>query len=292
MASWRPTGAEGPRRLAAFLVALLLATSAVAETGSSPVPGTGRIKATLSGFSDDLPGALPKRNRPYATIPVLTLPDPATATVVIYSHGTTDSERPENCNVRGNAVPPSLRALTKAGVYIWYVCFERAMRTPKDNPGAFIYARMEEVSDAVRAFVALGVKPGRIFLAGHSAGGWTSLMLGREWGDEIGGIVAYAPAFARKRTDIARFPIWRKEVMPKQAAEMIRAGHLRALVIAYERDAFDRPQELRFLTEAYPDTVTLLSYTCDAEKDHMSHIEDCALDRSTAAVREFVLGAR
>jgi hypothetical protein len=291
-ASCWPTGADR-RRLPALALALALAAGAAfGGTGSSPEPLGGRIKAAMSGFTDDLPGSEPKRNKPYATIPAMTLPDPAHATVVIYSHGTSDSDVLESCSAPGNSIPPSLRALTSQGVYIWYVCSQVALKTTKENAGEFIYLRMEEVSGAIVAFTRLGVPLDHIFLAGHSAGGWTSLMLAQEWGGRIGGIIAYAPAFARKRADITRFPFWRKEVMPRQEKAMVSAKSIRALVFAYDRDEFDRPQELKFLTDAYPDAVQLVHYSCDAEHDHMSFIKDCELDRSTEAVREFVLGSR
>lgn len=278
----------------AALVLLVLAgavpPAGAGESAASPLPFQGRIRATLSGFTDAHPDSVPKRNKPYAEVPALALADPARATVVIWSHGTTDSTMRENCSAEGNAVPPSLRALEREGVYLWFVCSEVSLRATPETAGDFVYLRMDEVAEAIHAFLDLGVRPERIFLAGHSAGGWVSLMLARDWGERIGGIIAYAPAFARPRADIRRFPWFRREHMPRQVEEMRRARVMRALVFAYERDIFDRPQELRFLAETWPRTVRMVSYSCDAEHDHGSHIRDCRLDLSTAEVRRFVLG--
>lgn len=283
--SWRSA-------VSAKALALLacLAGPAFAEGSASSATQSGTVRAVASGFTDDLPGAEPKRNRPYREVPALMLPDPATARVVIWSHGTSDSAKPENCNAAFNGVPPSLRALVAEGVHLWFECSGVSLRPSRENAGDHIYLRMGEVSAAVERFLALGVRPGNIFLAGHSTGGWVSLMLARAYGGRIGGIIAYAPAFARPRADIAKYPYWRKEVMPRQAAEIVAAPAIRALVFAYERDAFDRPQELAFLTERWPEAVRMVAYTCDAENDHASHMQDCELDRSTAEVRRFVLG--
>ncbi|RMF38861.1 MAG: alpha/beta hydrolase [Alphaproteobacteria bacterium] len=277
------------RAVASLLLALALAHGAWAETGSN-MPFQGRIKATLSGFTDDHPGSLPKRNKPYETIPDFALPDPARATVVIYSHGTSNSQEEENCSAPGNDVPPSLRALTRDGVYIWYLCSRVALRTPPQQPERYVLWRMEEVADAIEMFLAAGVRPERLFLAGHSAGGWTSLMMARDWMGRLGGIIAYAPAFAGTRADARERPEWRGEARPRMVRRMLEARRMRALVFAYEADEFNRPQELRFLTDAYPDGVRMIRYHCDDEHDHASHVWDCRLDLSTEEVRRFVLG--
>lgn len=284
----------------ALALALLLALPAQArQTGTGQadriaedaawVPFTGRIRAKLSGFTDAHPGSLPKRNAPCATIPPLTLPDPATARVVIWSHGTANSHVRENCSAEGNAVPPSLRALEAEGVFLWFVCSDVAVRTVRAPAGDYILKRMAEVSAAIEAFLALGVPARNIFLAGHSAGGMDRADAGEEWGGRIGGIIAHAPAFAGKR-DNPDHPFWRQEARPRLIAMMEEAETMRALVFASTDDAFNRPQELAFLTRRWPGGVQLIAYGCDPRNDHMSHLKDCRLKDSTAAVRTFVLG--
>jgi hypothetical protein len=34
----------------------------------------------------------------------------------------------------------------------------------------------------------------------------------------------------------------------------------------------------------------MVTYGCDRENDHVSHMSDCRLDETTAAIRAFVLG--
>lgn len=254
-----------------------------------PPHSQGRIKATMTGFTDGLPGSLPKRNKPYETIPPLSLPDPATATVVIWSHGTANSQRLEYCSSPGNALPESVRALEEAGVYIYFVCSEVAVLSRPETAGRYIHLRMAEVDRAIRDIAGLGVPENRIFLAGHSAGAWTSLMLAADWGARIGGMIAFAPAFAGPR-DNPEYPWWREEARPRLIGEMLRAETIRALVFAYEADEYNRPADLAFLTETWPGGVELVAYGCDPANDHMSHLHDCRPDETARRIRDFVLG--
>ena len=43
---------------------------------------------------------------------------------------------------------------------------------------------------------------------------------------------------------------------------MTEVKAVKALIFAYEDDAFNRPKELNFLKEKYPDSVELVGYKC------------------------------
>ncbi|MEL6233630.1 MAG: hypothetical protein AAFR46_04415 [Pseudomonadota bacterium] len=277
-------------------VAQQTGTGLVTETDPDLAPdqppiSQGKIKSTESGFTDALEGSEPKRNKPYETIPPIGLPDPASARVVIWNHGTTSSLQREACATEGNAPPPSIRALEDDGVHIYFLCSQVAVRARMQDLGRYIYLRMEEVDATIRALTALGVPADQIYLAGHSAGGWTALMMAKEWGGRIGGIIAFAPAFAGRR-DREDTREWLTEAQPRLIDDMKTAERMRALVYAYTDDAFNRPQELAFLTERWPDGVALIAYGCDPEADHGSHMNDCQAERTRAQIRRFVLGQR
>lgn len=95
-----------------------------------------------------------------------------------------------------------------------------------------------------------------------------------EHGDRFNGAIAFAPSFAGPRDEIDVYPRWRREARPRQIAHMKTAGRLDALVFAYERDRFNRPEELRFLTETWPDSVQLIGYDCNGG-GHLTHLRDC-----------------
>ena len=52
---------------------------------------------------------------------------------------------------------------------------------------------------------------------------------------------------------------------------------VRGLVFAYDNDPFNRTTEVQFLTDRYPDSVEIISSTCNMSfplTGHMTHIKD------------------
>ncbi|ANK81205.1 MAG: hypothetical protein TEF_10665 [Rhizobiales bacterium NRL2] len=198
---------------------------------------------------------------------------PGSAIVVIYNHGTERPQRREDCDAFHNSVPPSLRGLRMQRLHVYRLCSETL--EDRDRPtGNYIYQRVDEIAEAIAQLNALGVTAERIFVAGHSAGGWSSLMAAIEHGDSFNGAIAFAPSFAGPRDEINVYPRWRQEARPRQIAHMKTAERMDALVFAYEGDQFNRPQELRFLTETWPDSVQLVGYDCNGP-GHLTHLRDC-----------------
>src|SRR5690606_41086873 len=60
-------------------------------------------------------------------------------------------------------------------------------------------------------------------LAGHSAGGWSALMATLEYGDQFNGVIAFAPAFAGRRSEVLRYPRWRRKIRPQQIEHLLQA---------------------------------------------------------------------
>ena len=65
---------------------------------------------------------------------------------------------------------------------------------------------------------------------------------------------------------------------------MIKANTIKALVFAYEDDEFNRSQELKFLTEKYPNSVKLVSYKCG--NGHYTLHNDCKLSKTKKQIGE------
>jgi hypothetical protein len=106
------------------------------------------------------------------------------------------------------------------------------------------------------------------------------------------GVIAYAPAFAGRRDESNIYPWWRKTVRPKQIKEILSAPEMDALVFAYENDAYNRPQDLQFLSDHYPLTPTggvdFVAYGCKKYFAHLTFLNDCRLKDTTMRVRRFV----
>lgn len=240
-----------------------------------------------SGFLEGDHGAEPIQHEYSLWRPSIQISDPKDVTVIVYTHGTQSSLRKEDCDNLGNQVPPSLLALHGDQVLIYYHCSTATDRFfSQSTAGNWIYERADELSDIVDELHDAGVPAKNIFLAGHSAGGWSALMSTREFGDKFNGVIAFAPAFAGRRSEVIRYPRWRREIRPRQIAYMLQAERIHALVLAYSDDPFNRPEDLEFLTESYPESLKLIGYRCGV--GHMTHIRDCKLEQTTEAIKQFI----
>jgi len=220
--------------------------------------------------------------------PRYAIPNAGKRIVVIYNHGTSRPQVRENCTAYFNRVPDTLLALRKDSILIFRLCSAATEPRARSGVGTYIYGRMAEVEATIRQLRRAGVKSRHIFVAGHSAGGWTALMLKAKKPALFNAAIAFAPAFAGPRSEEAKYPWWRREARPKQIAEMTRSKAMRALVFAYEDDPFNRPSDLAFLTAAYPKSVTLVPYGCAARRKHLIHHYDCRATDTTKRLLTYI----
>lgn len=241
-----------------------------------------------SGFLTDRADVTPKAVKVVQNEPRYRVPDSANAIVIIYNHGTKRPQVRENCAAYFNRVPDTLLALRNKRTFIFRRCSTATEPASRTNVGGYIYARMAEVTETINALRRAGVKSRHIFVAGHSAGGWTALMLKAAKPALFNGVIAFAPAFAGPRSEEDRFPWWRREARPRHIKEMTSAKSLPALVFAYEGDRFNRPQDLTFLTAAYPDSVKIVGYGCETARKHLILHYDCRATETTKQIAAFI----
>jgi len=212
--------------------------------------------------------------------------------VIIYNHGIQYPQQREPCYMWYNKPPDSLKAQISNKVLVYSLCSTSVESPSPTSAGKQVYLRKKEINFAIDAFLARGIKPKHIFLAGHSNGAWTSLMMMRDVNKRFNGAIAYAPAFAGKRSDIVFAPWWRNIARPRQIKDMLGASRMDALVFAYERDAYNRPQDLMFLSENYPyqgnHGVSFVSYDCKNKSAHQTFRNDCYLARTKQQIGEFI----
>ena len=61
---------------------------------------------------------------------------------------------------------------------------------------------------------------------------------------------------------------------------------IQKLIFAYEDDAYNRPQELAFITEAFLDTATLIPQKCGG--GHLTHKNDCQMEQTIELMKELI----
>jgi len=172
--------------------------------------------------------------------------------LLLYAHGSRQEYLRDRCFPNSLTTPRWLRRFAGrrvAGqpVSVYAVCtpsrtgeFAHAERTGEPK----VVKRAHDLETVVARFVDAGFAPGRIFLLGHSAGGWASLLAIHDGQPPVAGAIAFAPAFAGPlRTRSAGWQ-WLRDT---QAERLAGGEHLPALVFAYRGDRFEAPAALEFL---------------------------------------------
>jgi pimeloyl-ACP methyl ester carboxylesterase len=232
--------------LAALLVLALAAAGAAAQQGISPPPAAP-------------PDSTPLQDRPgIATLPLPA--DPATAVVLIFNHGTYRPQFRHVCN-EDRDIPGLVRDL--AATHGWRVHYLCSDVTDGNEPGSYTYKRADEILAVAAAYRAKGVQARHLFLLGHSAGGWSSLMAARKDPSGFNAVVAFAPAFAGTRAEATQYPRWRGEYAPRQITYLRQAKRIDALILSYSDDSYDRPEDLAPL-ESIPGLRILAFDVCGA----------------------------
>lgn len=248
------------------------------------VPGYASADSNWTGFATASTDAQPTVGSYEGQVPPIRLRDADAATVVVYSHGTVRPQVRESCGRWFNAVPDSLLALEKSSAArIYFLC---SGATDGGVRGSYISARAREIDTTLDELIAVGVSPRNIFLAGHSAGGWTSLMMVTNAGHKFNAVIAFAPTCCGPRSERLIYPAWRREVRPSQVRKILDVERIEALVFGYDDDRFNRPEELRFLTEAFPGSVKLIGYDCG--EGHNTHLKDCRSTETTRLIRDYI----
>jgi pimeloyl-ACP methyl ester carboxylesterase len=250
------------RQLSILFALLVAASGATAQQGPAP-------PAPLQYESAKPPRAPPPGN-------------PATAVVLIFNHGTYRPQRRHQCNERKD-VPAVVRDVANAnGWTVHYLC---SVAIDDGVAGSYTYKRADEILAAVAAHRARGVPDSHIFVLGHSAGGWSSLMAARKDASGFNAVVAFAPSFAGPRYEESQYPKWRRELAPAQTAYVKQAKRIDALIFAYSDDDFDRPSELATL-ESVPGIRIVAFDAC--RRGHGTTYSECFREGARVEIENYI----
>ena len=209
--------------------------------------------------------------------------------IIIYSHGTVRPQKAEDCNADYNRVPDSLTRLEQRGLArIRFLC-STATDDDKEQ-GTYIYKRAGEIGREVDLLRARGARARDIFLAGHSAGAWSSLMFMSSGADRVNAAILFAPACCGPRSERDVYPQWLKVIQPRQVSEITSGKIISALVFAYSDDPFNRPQDLGFLTKTFPNSIRLIAEACGA--GHLTHLSDCQGGQTADEIEKYLAARR
>lgn len=235
----------------------------------------------LTGFLQNNIGAAPVSKGYTGDRPPIVLEKTKDITVIIFMHGTDNSNKAKDCSTSSVRVPDALKQMTGTNIVIFYTCSE-AVETPSVIPGSYIFNRINELESILGEILTAGVPSSQIFLAGHSAGGWVALMAAHRFQEKYAGAIAFAPAFSGRKSTTSFW--WRNIARPHQIKKMLSAADINALVFAYYNDPFEDPESLKFLTEK--PGVRLISYNCPFP--HGAIFEGCQLEETREKIQDFI----
>lgn len=283
----------------AIIVLATLAIPIVSHACAFNCSKTPELRA--SGFAIKSEGTAPFANSYRGDTPKPSINDAGSSRLIIWLHGQHNPRIKETCSKQWNLPPKSILTLAEMkNTHVYYHCTkvidpkEEGQNVPDDGihykggrkNGSYTLSRVGELGELLDAFIALGVQPENITLSGHSAGGWTSLLAAATYPEKFSNLIAFAPAFAGPRNEESLYPWWRKIILPEQVEMIKTPNEIKKLVFAYEDDAYNRPQELTFLTDAFPDTAQLVAQKCGG--GHVSHKKDCDFDKSLQLMKELI----
>lgn len=255
------------------------------------------LTGCAAGRSQFVPGGPPQDD-------TIRLAAPAETVVLIYNHGSDQEFIPDPCEpAAGDAsewsVPSILADLSGTRVAgkviaVYGYCTPSRVgeyRHAKRAGEPKVVKRAREIGLLADRFAGLGVPRPQIFLVGHSAGAWASLLAARERPRAVNAVIAFGPAFAGRR---ATRPLGWEWLRGAQVAYLSGAAQIDALVFAFEGDHYEPPEDLAFLGGIPGVELVVLSGTridgvsCGDRPPHLTDRKPCFRATQGDRIRHYI----
>lgn len=229
----------------------------------------------------------------------LALAQPEDKILLIYNHGSQAENKRDYCYPNSWTTPTVIKRLSGeilAGleVVVYGFCspwrlggYSHLLRLGEPK----VLKRAKSLEALVQQFQQQGVPARQIFLVGHSAGGWASLLVLRRGLVEVNSAIAFAPAFAGKKAD--RSEGW-QYLRQQQINYLSEVNDMPSLIYAFEGDAFNAPADLLFLNKI--PGVTFVQENnrfgmreCGALAGHRAVFTSCFANARGEQVRAFIV---
>lgn len=186
---------------------------------------------------------------------ILKVKDPANKVVIIYTPGSNHNFKPTSCtphNINSTyGIPNVINDLTKNKIDNKQVIIDGycsiAIGKDTDEVSSSItkpQARAKDLIHRIQQYINMGVPAKQIFVSGQSIGGWSSLLVIKELFDQIGGVIAFAPAFSGHYA--TRNDFWTK-LQKRENNYLKNTKSINGLVYIFNKDRYYKFDDLDFL---------------------------------------------
>lgn len=241
----------------------------------------------LSGFLSESNNVSPIFNSYSGIRPPISIDPSINDKIIIYQHETFNPRITPNCYMHRNLIPEVILKLQDSNTHIYFLCSNATdSRFDRNDGGNYIYRRVEELRTILEELRAAGVSPDNIYLAGYSAGAWTSLMANSLIEERLfNGIIGLAPAFAGRRKSREHSKL-RSRVRTDQISKIMESHNLNALIFAYDYDEFENSSDLNFLTNNPNWNLTFVTFDC--KEGHKTPRSKCKEEETLEIMKEYI----
>lgn len=229
----------------------------------------------------------------------LEIENPQNKILLIYNHGSTSEDTTDPCfpnsSFLAGGMPSVVRSLAgkkiaEKDVVVYAFCSRiKGLQKTEDTPyNLKIRYRINEIVSVVKRFTDLGVVADNIFLVGHSAGGWASLMIEASNPNLVNSVIAFSPAFSGVKS--RRNQQW-QQFRKDQERELQSAKKIDALIYAFRRDAYNSLDDLSFFSEISRVEYHPLSGKGDLHRCYRGHravFKSCFEATQSATIIDFI----
>lgn len=220
------------------------------------------------------------------------------AVLLIYNHGSQEEFIPDRCDPDED-IPEVVRRMAERPlggkkVIVYGFCTPSRVGEYVHETGAGepkVVKRAHDIEDLVDRFTATGVPGRNIFLVGHSAGAWASLLVARGGNVDVNAVIGFAPAFAGPKA--TRSPGW-VDLYNEQSRYLQTAASLNALIFAFEGDRYGEVSDIKWAVSAPGIDFVPVSrgayndFTCRLTTPHRSVFTRCFEDLAAPRIRAFI----
>ncbi len=177
------------------------------------------------------------------------IPDPAAVRLIVFMHGTDSGGRGQKCEPRDDLPTVFEKMIVKdPQTVVYYPCSNEIGFGATNNVSQGIWwKRAEETSRTLDRFLAYGVAPSQIVVAGHSGGASSALYMSTFAPEKFSGFVALAPGTGFGYLDRSIHDTWYSKHYYRWKNVIESGTSMRGVAFGFDDDKYSPLEEMAFI---------------------------------------------